>query len=75
MDANRKKTLIKRSGTAKRKMTHIKKNVDCLGDNVDIFNVRMRLEGLHQAWDKYQVVQDELEIEDKDESENHSYLT
>jgi len=72
MDANRKRTLIKRRGTAKMKVTHIKKYVDGLGDNVDIFNIRMRLEGLQQAWDEYQVVQDELEIEDEDESENHA---
>jgi hypothetical protein len=72
MDVSRRKTLIKKRGIAKAKITSIKKYVDQTDGNIDIENIRVRLEAVQQAWDDYNVVQDELEIEDEAEGCSHA---
>jgi hypothetical protein len=72
MDGNRRKLLIRKRGIAKSNLTSIKRYVDALDSNVDIYSIKVRLEALQQAWDEYNVVQDELEIEDQDQGESHA---
>jgi len=72
MDVTRRKTLIKKRGIAKAKITSIKKFVEWIHGNIDIYIIRIRLEAKQQAWDDYNIVQDELEIEDEAEGSSHA---
>jgi hypothetical protein len=71
MDENRRKLLTRKRGIVKSKVTSMKRYVDALDSNVDIYSIKVRLEALQQAWDEY-VVQDELEIEDEEQEESFS---
>jgi len=72
MDMTRRKTLIKRRGIAKAKITSIKKFVDRIDGNIDMYSIGVRFEAIQQAWDDYNIVQDELEIEDEAEGSSHA---
>lgn len=64
--------MIRKRGIAKSKLTSIKRYVDGLGSNVDVYSIKVRLDALQQVWDEYSMAQDELEIEDEDQGESHA---
>jgi len=52
-------------------MTHIKKYIDSLPDTVDVHDVNVRLQLLEKVWEEYTDVQDQLEYNDDDETQQH----
>jgi len=52
-------------------MTHIKKYTYSLPDTVDMHEVNVRLQLLDKVWEEYNAVQDQLEYNDDDETQQH----
>jgi len=52
-------------------MTHIKKYVDSLPETVDVHDVNVRQQLLEKMWEEYNAVQDQLEYNDDDETQQH----
>jgi hypothetical protein len=52
-------------------MTHIKKYIDSLPDTIDMQDVNVRLQLLEKAWEEYSDIQDQLECNDDDETQQH----
>jgi hypothetical protein len=45
----------------------IKKYIDNLQENVDVYDVNVRLQLLEKVWEEYNAVQDQLEYDDDDD--------
>jgi len=71
MDSQTRKALVRKRAAVKAKMTHIKKYIDSLPDTVDMHDVSVRLQLLEKVWEKYSAVQDQLEYNDDDETQQH----
>ena len=52
-------------------MAHIKKYIDSFLGSVDMHDVNVRLRLLEKAWEEYNAVQDQLEYNDEDETQQH----
>ena len=71
MDSVTRKALIRKRAKFKAKMTHIKKYTESLPDTVDIHDVNVRLQMLEEVWEEYNTVQDQLEYNDDDVTQQH----
>jgi len=71
MDTQTRKDLVRKRAAIKAKMTHIKKYTDNLPDTVDMHNVNVRLQLLEKVWEECSAVQDQLEYNDDDETQQH----
>jgi hypothetical protein len=71
MDSQTRKTLVRKRAAVKARVTQIKKYIDNLQENVDVHNVNVRLHLLEKAWEEYSAIQDQLEYEDDDETQEH----
>jgi len=71
MDSHTRKALIRKRAAVKAKVTHIKKYIDSLPDIVDMYDVNVRLQLLEKVWEEYNAVQDQLEHNDDDETQQH----
>jgi len=70
MDSQTRKTLVRKRGAVKAKMTHIKKYIESLPDTLDMHDANVRLQLLEKVWEEYNAVQDQLECND-DETQQH----
>ena len=52
-------------------MMHIKKYIDSLPDTVDMYDVNVKLQLSEKVWEEYNAVQDQLEYNDDDETQQH----
>jgi hypothetical protein len=71
MDFQTRKALVRKRAAVKTKMTNIKKYIDSLPDTVEMHDVNVRLHLLEKVWEEYNVVQDQLEYNDDDETQQH----
>ena len=71
MNSQTRKALIRKRAAVKAKMSNIKKYIDSLPDTVDMHDVNVRLQLLEKAWEEYNAVQDQLEYNDDDETQQH----
>jgi len=71
MDSQTRKALVRKRAAVKARMTHIKKYVDSLPDTVDMHDATVRLQLLEKVWEEYNAVQDQLEYNDDDETQEH----
>ena len=71
MDSQTRKALVRKRAAVKARMTHIKKYVDSLPETVDMHDVNVRLQLLEKVWEEYNAVQDPLEYNDDDETQQH----
>jgi DNA repair ATPase RecN len=71
MNSNTCKTLVRKRAAVNARMTHIKKYIDSLQDTVDMHDVNVRLQLLEKVWKEYNTVQDQLEYNDDDETQQH----
>jgi hypothetical protein len=71
MDSQTRKALVRKLAAVKARMTHIKKYIDSLPDTVDMHDVIVRLQLLEKVWEEYNAVQDQLEYNDDDETQQH----
>jgi len=71
MDSQTRKALVRKRAAVKARMTHIKKYIDSLPDTVDVHDVNVRLQLLEKVWEEYNAVQDQLEYNDDDETQQH----
>jgi len=71
MDSQARKALVRKRAAVKARMTHIKKYVDSLPETVDMHDVNVRLQLLEKVWEEYNAVQDQLEYNDDDETQQH----
>jgi len=71
MDSQTRKALVRKRAAVKTKVTHIKKYIDSLPDTVDMYDVNVRLQLLEKVWEEYNAVQDQLEYNDDDETQQH----
>ena len=71
MDSQTYKALVRKRAAVKARMTHIKKYIDSLPDTVDMHDVNVRLHLLEKVWEQYNTVQDQLEYNDNDETQQH----
>ena len=70
MDSQARKALVRKRAAVMARMTHIKKYVDSLPETVDMHDVNVRLQ-LEKVWEEYNTVQDQLEYNDDDETQEH----
>ena len=71
MDSQTRKALVRKRAAVKARMTHIKKYVDSLPETVDMHDVNVRLQLLEKVWEEYNAVQDPLEYNGDDETQQH----
>jgi hypothetical protein len=67
MDSQTRKALVRKRAAVKARMTHI----DNLQDTVEMHDANVRLQLLEKAWEEYNAVQDQLEYNDDDETQQH----
>jgi chromosome segregation ATPase len=71
MDSQTRKALVRKRAAVKARMTNIKKYIDSLPETADRHNVNVRLQLLEKVWEEYNAVQDQLEDNDDDETQQH----
>jgi len=71
MDSQTRKAFVRKQAAVKARMTHIKKYVDSLPETVDMHDVNVRLQLLEKVWEEYNAVQDRLEYNNDDETQQH----
>jgi hypothetical protein len=71
MDSQTRKALVRKRAAIKARMTHLKKYIDSLQDTVDVHDANVRLQLLEKVWEEYNAVQDQLEYNDDDETQQH----
>jgi uncharacterized lipoprotein YehR (DUF1307 family) len=71
MDSQTRKALVRKRAAVKARMTHIKKYVDSLPETVDKHDVNVMLQLLEKVYEEYNAVQDQLEYNDDDETQQH----
>jgi hypothetical protein len=71
MVSQTRKALVRKRAAVKTRMTNIKKYIDRLPDTVDMHGVNVRLQLLENVWEEYNAVQDRLEYNDDDETQQH----
>jgi polyribonucleotide nucleotidyltransferase len=63
--------VLRKRAAVKAGVTQIKKYVDNLQENVDVHTVNFWLQLLEKVWEVYNAVQDQVEYEDDDETQQH----
>jgi hypothetical protein len=71
MDSQKRKALVRKRAVVKARMRHIKKYIDSLLDTVDMHDINVRLQLLEKVWEEFNAVQDQLEYNDDDETQQH----
>lgn len=59
---NRIKTLVKKRGTIKSKLTHFKNFIDDESKNSDLFQLKKRLQNISEDFISFETYQDELDL-------------
>jgi len=71
MDSQTHKAFVRKRAAVKARMRHIKKYIDSLLDTADVHDVNVRLQLLERVWEEFNAVQDQLEYNDDDETQQH----
>jgi hypothetical protein len=74
MDSQTHKALVKKRAAIKARTTHIKKYIDSLQDTVHVHDVNVRLQLLEKVCEEHNAVQDQLEYDDDDETQQHELV-